>query len=305
MTWPELGAPSALETARTLLLWSQIVGKSVLASAESVNHWWQITFHVSARGLTTPIMTSGEQSFEVEFDLVDHELVIRSSEGRTARVPLRAEPIARFWERYFAALSTLGVNVAIYPVAVEIPETVYLDRDETPRVYDQDWAHRFLLALLDAQRVLTHFRAAFLGKVSPVHFFWGSFDLAVTRYSGRSAPPHPGGIPHCPDYVMREAYSHEVSSAGFWPGDARFPEPAFYSYAYPEPPGFAASRVLPRAARYVPELGEFILPYASVRESRSPDEELLTFLETTYGAAADLAHWNRATLERPLLAHAG
>ncbi len=297
MSWPDLASPNAADTALTLRLWSQVVGKTVLACTPPVNHWWNIAFHVTARGLSTPLLSWGSRTFEVEFDLVGQELAIRHEDGST-HLPLRAEPLESFWERYFAALSKLGVQVAIYPVAVEIPETIYLDRDQTLRAYDPDWSHRFVLALLEANRLLTQFRSSFLGKVSPVHFFWGSFDLAVTRFSGRPAPLHPGGVPHCPDYVAREAYSHEVSSAGFWPGDARLPEPSFYSYAYPEPPGFSRNPVLPPSARYVPSLGEFVLPYDAVRTSRSPDRDVLSFLETTYAAAADLGRWERSTLER-------
>lgn len=296
--WPALSDASALETSRTMQLWTQIIGKTLLALAPMTNHWWHVTLRVSARGLSTGTIPCGSRGFEIELDLIGHALVMRSSDGARDQFPLKPGPIAEFYARYFEGLRRLGVDVTVHPLAVEIPETVMLDRDTTFHEYDPDWAHRFFLALLQAQRLLTEFRSGFVGKVSPVHFFWGGFDLAVSRFSGRAAPQHPGGVPHCPDYVQHEAYSHEVSSAGFWPGDSRFPEAAFYAYAYPEPAGFSEYRVRPAAARYERTLGEFILPYEAVRRSASPDQDVLAFLQSTYDAAAELGHWDRRALER-------
>jgi hypothetical protein len=281
-------------------MWSQIIGKTRLELAPMVNHWWQVPLYVSARGLTTSPIPDGARAFdfEVEMDLISHRLEIRGSDGSADSFALEPGTLAGFYERFFAGLKRLGVKVEIYPLAVEIPETIYLDRDETFREYDPDWARRFFDALVHMDRAFKEFRGGFLGKASPVHFFWGSFDLAVTRFSGRKAPPHPGGAPHCPDYVMVEAYSHEVSSAGFWPGDSRFPEAAFYSYAYPEPAGFSEARVLPAGARYDTNLKDFVLPYEIVRRSPSPARELSTFLESTYAAAAELGRWDRPAVER-------
>jgi len=296
--WPDLSGPSAQSTVQTLHLWTQVVGKTRLALAPMVNHWWNVTFRVTPRGLTTRAIPYASRTFDVEFDLIDHELVIRSSTGGSERFELKEGSVAAFHQRYFAALRRLGIEVSIYPRAVEIPETIWLDSDLTHREYDPDWAHHFFVALIAADRALCEFRSGFLGKVSPVQFFWGGLDLAVTRFSGRQAPLHPGGFPNVPDYVMWEAYSHEVSSAGFWPGDARYPQPAFYSYAYPEPPGFSHVRVEPDAAGYEPSLGEFVLPYSAVRAARSPQREVRAFLNGTYAAAAEFAHCDRAALER-------
>jgi hypothetical protein len=296
--WPELATPGWQDTSRTLLLWSQIIGKTRLALAPMTNHWWQVTLYVSARGLTTSPIPCGSGIFEVELDFIAHRLNVRKSDGTAASLPLEAVSVAEFYAGYFGALRGLGIDVKIYPLAVEIQETIRLDQDRTPRPYDRDWARRFFVALSNADRVLKQFRGRFLGKSSPVHFFWGASDLAVTRFSGRSAPPHPGGIPHCPDRVSLEAYSHEVSSAGFWPGDVRFPEAAFYSYAYPEPPGFSEAPLRPSSARYDQDVREFVLPYAAVRQAADPDAEVLSFLESTYAAAAELAHWDRAALEQ-------
>jgi len=298
--WPQLATARWEATCQTMHMWTQIVGKTRLALAPMVNHWWQVPLYVNALGLTTSSISVGARAFEfeVELDLVSHRLEMRASDGGIDSFALESGTLARFYARYFAGLRRLGVEAEIYPVANEIPETIYLDRDETFREYDPDWAHRFFGALLQADRLLKKFRSNFMGKVSPVHFFWGSFDMAVTRFSGRPAPLHPGGAPNCPDYVMREAYSHEVSSAGFWPGDARFPEAAFYSYAYPEPPGFAQAHVLPSAARYHRPLAQFLLPYEAVRRAHTPDEDVSAFFETTYTAAAELGRWDRRAIER-------
>ncbi len=299
-TWPKLATPGWEATCRTMHMWSQIIGKTRLGLAPMVNHWWQVPLYVSARGLTTSPIPVGTRAFEfeVELDFISHRLEMRCTDGAVDSFALESGTLARFYARYFAGLRRLGVEVDIYPLAVEIPETIYLDRDETFRPYDPAWAQRFFGALVQVDRLLKAFRGGFLGKASPVHFFWGGFDMAVTRFSGRSAPLHPGGTPNCPDYVMREAYSHEVSSAGFWAGDARFHEAAFYSYAYPEPPGFADAPVLPTAARYEKTLGLFLLPYETLRGAPSPDREVSTFLETTYSAAADLGRWDRRSVER-------
>jgi hypothetical protein len=293
-----LDGAGAQETATALLLWFQMVGKTRLALCPMENHWWQVPLYVSARGLTTLTMPAGPRALDVEVDLLSHELRARSSDGALEAIPLREGPLSTFYRDYLALLSRVSVAPPLYPYAVEIPERISFERD--PRVcrYDPGWATRFFRALVGADRLLKRFRGRFIGKVSPVHFFWGGFDLAVTRFSGRRAPAHPGGIPNVGDWVMREAYSHEVSSAGFWPGDARFPEPAFYSYAYPEPPGFKDARVRPSAARYDPALSEFVLPYRAVREAPDPDRDVLAFLQDTYAAAADLASWDRHSLER-------
>jgi hypothetical protein len=296
--WPRLDEGDGPETASTLQLWSQIVGKTRLALCPMTNHWWQVALYVSARGLTTSPIPNGDRVFEVEMDLVSHRLIMRSSDGGSESMPLGDGPLARFYAEYREKLDRLRIDVTMNPFSVEMPERIRLDEDTRPRRYDSDWANRFFRALASVDRILKQFRAGFAGKVSPVHFFWGGFDLAVTRFSGRRAPPHPGGVPHVADGVMREAYSHEVSSAGFWPGDARFPEPAFYSYAYPEPPGMPDAPVRPAAAGYQRALGEFVLPYAAVRSAPAPAADALAFLNSSYEAAADLARWDRGALER-------
>jgi hypothetical protein len=297
--WPRLDVGGGAETRKTLLLWGQIVGKTRLALSPMQNHWWQIPFYLSARGLTTSTIPSGDRAFDIELDFLAHRLVIRTSDGGSETMELCDGALSDFYQRYMGALHRLGIEVRIFPHAVEIPDDIHFDRDPIMCRYDPDWAGRYFRALVQADRLLKEFRGGFIGKASPVHFFWGGFDLAVTRFSGRPAPPHPGGVPNVANWVMREAYSHEVSSAGFWPGDARFPEPAFYAYAYPEPKGFSAAPVRPAATRYDPALGEFLLPWAAVRAAPDPSAEVRAFLETTYAAAADLAHWDRAALERP------
>ena len=299
--WPRLDTPNFLDTTASLQLWAQIVGKVRLALTPMINHWWQVPLYVTARGLaTSPIPVSGGRALDVEFDFVDHRLVSRSSDGGVESIPLGGCALSGFYAALMASLGKLGIAVAINPVSVEMSEAVHMDRDPRACHYDADWVRRFFGALVRIDAVLKRFRGGFQGKASPVHFFWGALDLAVTRFSGRTAPPHPGGIPHVADAVMREAYSHEVSSAGFWPGDARFPEAAFYAYAYPEPVGFKDAAVRPDAARFDKSLGEFVLPYAAVRAARDPEADLLAFLETTYAAAADLGGWDRRALERPL-----
>lgn len=298
-TWPDLDLPTLAETITTMRFWSQIVGKTRLALSPPENHWWHVPLYVSARGLTTSSMPSRGRNVEVELDLLAHRLVLRESDGELDSMPLESGTLRDFFARYFDMLRRHHIDVSIWPIAVEVVEHVRLDRDEVHRPYAPEASSRFFRALIQADQVLKEFRGAFIGKASPVHFFWGSFDLAVTRFSGRRAPLHPGGAPHCPDWVMREAYSHEVSSSGFWPGDARMSEPAFYAYSYPEPPGFAAAEIEPAAARYERVLGEYVLPYAAVRAAPDPAGTVRAFLETTYAAAANLAVWDRVALESP------
>jgi len=280
-----------------LQLWTQIVGKVRLARTPRLNHSWHVTLYVTARGLTTSPVPDGARSFQIDFDFIDHLLVLATSDGTRREVPLRPQSVADFYAAVMAALAALGIDVTISMMPNEIPNAVRFDQDRQHASYDADAAQRFWRVLVDADRVFKRFRTAFLGKSSPVHFFWGSFDLAVTRFSGRRAPLHPGGVPNLSNEVAREAYSHEVSSAGFWPGGGAIDYPAFYSYAYPAPDGFAAARVRPDEAFFSSDLGEFILPYDAVRSAPQPDAALLAFLQSTYEAAADLANWDRAALE--------
>jgi hypothetical protein len=296
--WPPLPWADWRETAITLQLWTQIVGKVRLALTPWLNHGWQVPLYVSARGLaTTPIPAAGE-ILEIEFDFIDHRLICRTSRGDRRELTLEPQSVAAFYDRLLALLDELGVKIAIYPRPNEVADPIPFPQDSVHCSYDAAAAHRFWRALIRVDRLFKLFRTGFLGKASPVHFFWGSFDLATTRFSGRPAPLHPGGVPGLPDRVTREAYSHEVSSAGFWPGGDSFPQAAFYSYAYPEPPGFR-ERPVTAGAVYNPALGEFILPYDSVRTAAAPDELLLDFLATSYAAAADSPGWDRAALECP------
>ncbi len=297
MPWPALPYTSWRDTCETLQLWTQIVGKVRLARTPWLNHSWHVTLYVTARGLTTSAVPDGARSFQIDFDFIDHVLVIATSDGARREVPLRPQTVADFYAAVMAALHELGVDVTINMMPNEIPNAVRFDEDRQHASYDADAAQRFWRVLVNADRVFKRFRTAFLGKSSPVHFFWGSFDLAVTRFSGRRAPLHPGGVPNLSNEVAREAYSHEVSSAGFWPGGGVIDYPAFYAYAYPAPDGFAAARVRPDEAFFSPDLGEFILPYVAVRNAPVPDAALLAFLQSTYEAAADLANWDRAALE--------
>jgi hypothetical protein len=295
--WPALDYPAWRDTALTLQLWTQIVGKIRLALTPWLNHSWQVPLYVSARGLTTgPIPTADREILEIEFDFHRHELLLRTSRGAYESFDLIRQDVAYFYLVTRIALRRLGLTVAINELPNEMPDPVRFSEDHVHANYDPVYALRFWRALIQADRVFKLFRSGFLGKASPVHFFWGSFDLAVTRFSGRRAPPHPGGVPHLPDAVAREAYSHEVSSAGFWPGSDVFPRAAFYSYAYPEPPGYR-TRAVPQGAAFEPSLGEFILPYDVLRAARDPDALLLDFLESTYAAAADGGNWDRAALE--------
>ncbi len=296
--WPELPLAAWQDTRATLHLWTQIVGKIRLALTPWQNHSWHVALTVTARGLTTGPIPAGAHALQIDFDFIDHVLWLRSSNGHFHQFVLRPMSVAAFYAGVMRRLRELDVAAAIRTMPCEIAGAVPFDRDETHESYDAGAAHRFWRVLLAAHAVLTQFRTGFLGKVSPVHFFWGSFDLAVTRFSGRRAPQHPGGVPHLADAVVREAYSHEVSSAGFWPGGGGpIDDAAFYSYAYPAPEGFAAAKVAPAEAYFSRELGEFILPYDAVRLARDPDAALMQFLQSTYAAAADLAKWDRAALE--------
>jgi hypothetical protein len=296
--WPDIPLSAWSETCATLHLWTQIVGKVRLAQTPWINHSWHVTLYVTARGLTTSPIPHGARTFQIDFDFVDHRLSVQASDGRAAGFPLAPQSVAAFYRRLMQELDRLDLAVRIHPRPNEIPDAVRFDQDESHSAYDAEYARRFWLALAQADCVFKQFRARFLGKCSPVHFFWGAPDLAVTRFSGRRAPEHAGGIPNLPDRVTREAYSHEVSSCGFWPGGGAIAYPAFYSYAYPEPPGFASAPLRPAAAFYSTDLREFILPYDSVRLADSPDETLLAFLQATYEAAANLAKWDRGSLER-------
>ncbi len=297
--WPALPYDAWKDTYTTLHLWTQIVGKIRVAQTPWVNHSWHVTLYVTPRGLTTSAIPYDRRTFQIDFDFIDHALLIRTSDGGERRLPLAQKPVADFQDQLMAALAELEIRVRIHGSPNEVPDPIPFREDRAHAAYDPDAAQRFWRVLVQADRVLKQFRTGFLGKVSPVHFFWGSFDLAVTRFSGRRAPLHPGGIPHLPDAVTREAYSHEVSSAGFWPGGGAIDYPAFYSYAYPTPEGFATAPVRPSAAFFHQTLGEFILPYEAVRTADAPDQTLLDFLQTTYEAAANAAGWDRAALDCP------
>ncbi len=297
--WPDLTYSSWRETAATLHLLTQIVGKIRLAMTPWVNHSWQVPLYVTARGLTTSPIPIGAEIVEIEFDFVSHRLAVRTSAGDERIMPLRPQPVSDFYREVIAILNGLGAGVAINEMPNEIPDPIRFSQDRIHSAYDAAAVHRFWRALVNADRIFKLFRSSFLGKVSPVHFFWGSFDLAVTRFSGRSAPPHPGGVPGLPDNVAREAYSHEVSSAGFWPGADGFPRAAFYSYAYPAPPNFRERTVTP-GAYFDTTLGEFILPYDTVATASDPEALLLDFLSATYAAAAETGGWDREALECPI-----
>ena len=301
-TWPPLPLDEWVDTYETLRRWAQMVGKTRLALAPMQNHWWQVTLYLSARGLDTSPIPNGDHSFDIEFDFIDHLLVARTSDGATRSMPLAPRSVADFYRDYMAMLGSLGIEPKIYPRPVEIVDATPFADDRVHASYDADAAQRFWRALTQADRVLKKFRSGFIGKCSPSHFWWGGFDLSCTRFSGRRAPPHPpGGVPNTPDYVNLDAYSHACISAGFWPGSAgtSVEEPVFYAYAYPEPPGCPDASVRPDATEYNMEFREWFLPYESVRNAPDPDAALLEFLDSTYSAAADLAGWNRALLERP------
>jgi hypothetical protein len=295
--WPPLPLRAWADTYGTLHMLTQIVGKMRLALAPMQNHWWQVALYVTERGLTTSPMPYGERSVAVDFDFIGHEVVVRTSEGGSRSVPLVQRSVSDFYSEYLKVLRSLDISIQIMGRPVEVEVAIPFAEDTEHASYDQDAASRWWRIMVQADRVLKRFRGRFEGKSSPVHFFWGSFDLAAARFSGRGAPLHPGGAPNCPDYVMQEAYSRECSSCGFWPGGGT-QEAAFYSYAYPEPAGYSTYAVRPSAAYYDSTLREFILPYDALRNADSPDDMLLDFLQSTYEAAADLAAWDRAALER-------
>ena len=292
--WPALPLEEWRDTYATLHMWTQMVGKTCLALAPPQNHWWHIALRVTARGLATGPMPYGTRTLDAEFDFIEHELVLRTGEGAVHKIALRPRSVADFYRAYLAALEKLGVHVRLWPVPVEAEHTIRFSDDTAHAAYDPEYANRHWRILVQADDVLKRFRASFLGKCSPVHFFWGSFDLAVTRFSGRRAPERPGA-----DRITREAYSHEVISAGFWPGSGDVQQAAFYAYAAPEPAGLRDLVPQPSAVYYHPPMGIFILPYAAVRTASSPVDALLAFLQSTYDAAADLAGWDRPALERP------
>jgi hypothetical protein len=296
-SWPPLVYADWQDSCATLQLWTQIVGKIRLALAPPVNHWWHVPLYLTSRGLTTSPMPYRGQTFQIDFDFIDHALRIATSDGRRESLALVPRSVADFYTEIMGRLRALGLEVGIWTMPVEIANPIRFEQDHVHASYDAAQAHRFWHVLTQVDQVFAVFRGRFLGKASPVHFFWGGFDLAVTRFSGRPAPPPPSN-PMIPDPVNREAYSHEVSSCGFWPGNGGFGQAAFYCYAYPQPAGFAEAPISPGAAYYSKDLGEFILPYEAVRQSAAPAELLLDFLHSTYAAAADLAQWDRASLER-------
>jgi hypothetical protein len=300
LPWPELPTAAWRETYATLHLWTQIAGKIRLVRAPWLNHSWHVALYVTARGLTTSPIPDGTRTFQIDFDFIDHALRISTSGGATREFALAGQSVASFYAAVMAALADLGIHIEIDEMPNELPDPIRFSQDTRHAAYDPDAVRRFFQILVGADRVFKQFRTGFLGKASPVHFFWGSFDLAVTRFSGRRAPRHPGGVPHLSDDVACEAYSHELSSAGFWPGSGAIDYPAFYAYAYPEPAGFRTAQVRPSAAFFSEALGEFILPYDAMRTAADPDQALLEFLQSTYDAAANAAKWDRDALECPL-----
>ncbi len=296
--WPDLPFTAWSETCETLYRWTQIAGKVRLATTPLVNHWWNVTFHVAARGLVAPANPYQGRTFDIVFDFVDHQLRVATSDGRVESFALAPMPVADFYAAFMQSLHRLGIDVPIWTMPSEIENAVPFDQDRTHAQYDRDYVARFRQALVQADRVMGEFRARFIGKVSPVHFFWGSFDLAVTRFSGRTAPPPKSVTPNVANWVMTEAYSHEVSSCGFWPGNGGYGRAAFYVYAYPEPARYGDTVLHTAEAFYDKNVGQFILPYDAVRQARDPEALLLGFLQETYEAAAGLAKWDRKALER-------
>ena len=292
-TWPDLPLEAWKETCATLHMWTQVVGKIRLAQTPLVNHWWNVPLYVTPRGLTTSAMPCGSRVFEMEFDFIDHNLLIRCSDGATKSIALYARSVADFYEEVMKTLHGLAIDVKIWTTPVEIPDPIPFEKDHQHASYDPEYANRFWRILVSVDRVFNEFRSRFIGKVSPVHFFWGSFDLAVTRFSGRRAPEREGADP-----ITREAYSHEVISHGFWPGGGAVQGAAFYSYTAPEPQGLASEIVRPNAAFYSKEMSEFLFMYDDARQSESPEAALMEFLESTYEAGANLAKWDRDELER-------
>jgi len=301
--WPALPFGAWRQTCQTLHLWTQVVGKVRLALTPLVNHWWNVTYHLTSRGITTRPIPYRGRTFSIDFDFIDHCLAIATSDGAVERLALAPMSVADFYGQVMTRLQALGIEVHIWTMPSEIEDAVPFDQDHANADYDRLWARRFWVALSQSHRVMDEFRARFIGKTSPVHFFWGSFDLAVTRFSGRTAPPPSGTTPHVASWVMQEAYSHEVYSCGFWPGNGGYGKAAFYVYTYPEPAGFGATPLNTVAAAYDTGLGQFILPYDAVAEASDPDALLLAFLQETYEAAAKLASWDRRSLERAPPSH--
>jgi hypothetical protein len=300
--WPELPYAAWKDTCATLQLWTQIVGKIRLSQTPWLNHSWHVVLYVTPRGLTTSAIPYGERSFQLDFDFLEHMLRVSTSDGGRREIGLYPRTVADFYANLMRSLSNLGIDVRIHELPNEIPNAIPFSQDHVHATYDQDFAQRFWRILLQSARVLDRFRTSFIGKCSPIHFFWGSFDLAVTRFSGRSAPRFSGAgsVPNMPEAVVLDAYSHEVSSAGFWPGGQGIDYPAYYSYAAPAPPGFSSATVRPRQASWNGDLNQFILPYDAVRTAGDPEQTLMEFLTSTYGAAASLGKWDRAALECPL-----
>jgi hypothetical protein len=296
--WPSLDFDAWKDTYATLHMWTQIVGKIRLMQTPWVNHSWHVALYVTVRGLTTSPIPYGERTFQIDFDFIDHQLLILRSDGAVRSMTLRPCSVADFYKELMAILADLDLDIQIHTTPNEIPDAIPFEQDHQHATYDAEYANRFWRVLVQADRVFKQFRAGFNGKCSPVHFFWGSFDLAVTRFSGRPAPEHPGGVPNFPDWVAREAYSHEVSSCGFWPGGGPVPYPVFYAYAYPEPAGFSTAPIHPEGAAYNDALHEFILPYEVVRQAALPDLALLDFMQSSFDAAANLGAWDRSMFER-------
>jgi len=294
--WPALPFSEWKATAKTLHMWTQIVGKIRLALTPWTNHSWHVTLYLTARGLTTSPIPFGPRVFEIRFDFVSHELRLLTNDGALKVIRLAPQTVAHFYRAVMSALGELDIKADFSTTPNEVDPAIPFEENETDAAYDPEYANRFWRVLLQSDRVFKEFRSDFCGKCSPVHFFWGSFDLAVTRFSGRRAPEHPGGVPHLPDAVTREAYSHEVSSLGFWPGNEAMPDAIFYSYAYPEPRGFSEAKLQPSFASYNPQLKEFVLPYEQMRKTESPDATLLEFARSTYDAASTLGNWDRAAL---------
>jgi hypothetical protein len=295
--WPELPLAEWKDTYDTVHRWTQIVGKIRLALTPLQNHWWNSTLYVTPRGLTTSAMSYNGRLFQIDFDFIDRLLLIEATDGSVKTITLRSRSVSEFYQETMAALGSLGIHVPIWTTPVEVPDRTPFEQDQKHASYDPEYGQRFWRILAQVSLVFTEFRSRFTGKVSPVHFFWGAFDLAVTRFSGRTAPLHPGA-PNCARFVMVEAYSHELSSCGFWPGGGPIDEPVFYAYAYPEPEGFKDYPIQPEEAFYHKEMREFVLPYDVVRNAKSPDKTLLSFLQSTYEAAAMRAKWDRHALER-------
>lgn len=295
--WPELPFGEWADTLETVHMWTQVIGKVRMELSPWSNHSWSVPLYLTSRGLSTSPIPYGGRTFEIEFDFVEHRLPIRTSDGQARDVSLEPKSVARFYHEVLDALRSLGIDVTIHTLPNEIEDPIPFPEDEVHGSYDADHVARLFGALVQADRVMKTFRAGFVGKASPVHFFWGSFDLAVTRFSGRPAPEHPGGIPHLPDAITREAYSHEVTSCGFWPGNRGAPDPIFYAYAYPTPDGFSEAAVKPDAAFWLADLGEFALPYEAVRGAADPDTDLLAFCQTAHDAAAERLGWDRSALE--------